>query len=463
MSHRSHSQASRQPPNCRHANACKLCAPLGACLALRGIEGALPFLHGSQGCATYMRRYIISHFREPMDIAASGFSEASTIFGGGREPASGPAQRDLAISSGAHRHRHDLPRPRRSAKMSGCCCVSMRPRATARQIARAGPCFHAQLLRHAHRRLSRRGASRGGAAGRAGAPGLCRQASIFPGMVSRRYALSEGGIGRLLPGNGPAVRIIRRHWTARRWSNYHKIPAGGTPIASRHTLTAAAKARIEFGRTLRRKPTAAAFLQERFWVPSHRSACPSVFDETDAFFDALEQISGCPTPEKHAAERGRLIDAYVDGHKYISGKRAVVYGEEDLVVGLGRVCWRRSAWSPCCAPPVAKADRSPSRSPRSPRTDEPIAVREGTDFMSIAEEAKAADAGLPDRKQQRGSSVARQLGVPLVRVGFPIHDRIGGQRILHLGYRGAQQLFDRIVNTLIESNSKVSPVGYSYM
>jgi len=29
-------------------NACKLCAPLGACLALRGVAGAAPFLHGSQ-------------------------------------------------------------------------------------------------------------------------------------------------------------------------------------------------------------------------------------------------------------------------------------------------------------------------------------------------------------------------------------------------------------------------------
>ena len=29
-------------------NACKLCTPLGACLAFRGIEGCLPFLHGSQ-------------------------------------------------------------------------------------------------------------------------------------------------------------------------------------------------------------------------------------------------------------------------------------------------------------------------------------------------------------------------------------------------------------------------------
>ncbi|MFZ0051635.1 MAG: nitrogenase component 1, partial [Desulfobaccales bacterium] len=56
-------------------NACKLCKPLGACLAFRGVEGAVPFLHGSQGCATYMRRYIISHFREPMDIASSSLGE----------------------------------------------------------------------------------------------------------------------------------------------------------------------------------------------------------------------------------------------------------------------------------------------------------------------------------------------------------------------------------------------------
>ena len=56
-------------------NACKLCKPLGACLAFRGIEGAVPFLHGSQGCATYMRRYIISHFNEPIDIASSALGD----------------------------------------------------------------------------------------------------------------------------------------------------------------------------------------------------------------------------------------------------------------------------------------------------------------------------------------------------------------------------------------------------
>ncbi len=78
-----HKSALHRPNWVSTRNPCKACAPLGAALVMRGIAGALPFLHGSQGCATYMRRYLISHFREPMDIATSGFSEATTIFGGG--------------------------------------------------------------------------------------------------------------------------------------------------------------------------------------------------------------------------------------------------------------------------------------------------------------------------------------------------------------------------------------------
>ena len=71
----------------RHAaatqNACKLCSPLGAALVFKGIAGSVPLLHGSQGCSTYIRRYLISHFKEPIDIACSNFGEQTAIFGGG--------------------------------------------------------------------------------------------------------------------------------------------------------------------------------------------------------------------------------------------------------------------------------------------------------------------------------------------------------------------------------------------
>ncbi len=88
------------------------------------------------------------------------------------------------------------------------------------------------------------------------------------------------------------------------------------------------------GKGLRCQAPPATLLAERFQVPRFPLGTPIGLRETDAFCRVLETISGRNLPEKHAAERGRLVDAYVDGHKYIFGKRAVVYGEEDLVIGL---------------------------------------------------------------------------------------------------------------------------------
>lgn len=53
--------------------------------------------------------------------------------------------------------------------------------------------------------------------------------------------------------------------------------------------------------------------------------------------------------------------------------------------------------------------------------------------------------------------------VPLVRIGFPIHDRAGGPRQKQLCYEGTQELFDRIVNALLEYKQEHSPIGYKYM
>src|SRR5512133_2403400 len=78
-----HPDGERKPSYVSTRNACKLCSPLGASIVFKGIRGCLPMLHGSQGCATYIRRYMISHYKEPVDIASSNFSEETTIFGGG--------------------------------------------------------------------------------------------------------------------------------------------------------------------------------------------------------------------------------------------------------------------------------------------------------------------------------------------------------------------------------------------
>ena len=174
-------------------------------------------------------------------------------------------------------------------------------------------------------------------------------------------------------------------------------------------------------------------------------------------------MSGTECPEKHALEKGRLIDSYVDAHKYLFGKRAVVYGEEDMVVALTSFLTEVGITPVLCA--------SGGRSGRFKQAIERVtagiapqapAVHEGMDFQQIEELAQELS---PDLLigHSKGYTLARKLGIPLIRVGFPIHDRFGAQRILHVGYRGTQSLLDRIVNALIERNQKDSPVGYAYM
>jgi len=86
----------------------------------------------------------------------------------------------------------------------------------------------------------------------------------------------------------------------------------------------------------------------------------------------------------------------------------------------------------------------------------------GADFYQIAERSKelAPDLIIGNSK---GYRMAKELSVPLVRAGFPIHDRFGGQRILHLGYRGAQALLDTIVNTILDKKQAGSEIGYGYI
>jgi nitrogenase molybdenum-iron protein NifN len=91
-----------------------------------------------------------------------------------------------------------------------------------------------------------------------------------------------------------------------------------------------------------------------------------------------------------------------------------------------------------------------------------IMVCDGTDFVDMTERVAELE---PDLLigSSKGFKTAKQLDIPLIRVGFPVHDRIGGARVLHIGYRGAQQLFDRIANAIIERKQAASEVGYTYM
>lgn len=439
-------------------NACKLCTPLGACLAFKGIERAVPMLHGSQGCATYIRRYLISHFKEPVDIASSNFSEETAVFGGGNNLKTGlqnlsrqyqPEIIGIATTCLAETIGEDLnlilndyqpadPAPR-------LVTVST-PSYTGTHM----DGFHAAVLSTVEQ------LAQNGHDGR-------QHINLLSGMVSPadirhlKDIMADMGLDYvLLPDYSETL-------DGSPWTEYSPLQPGGTSLQDIREM-GQARASLEFGQTLSEQHSAGKLLEERFKVPCFSLGLPIGLQETDRLFDTLQHITGQDMPTRYDKARGRLIDAYVDGHKYVSQARAVVYGEEDLVVGLASFLCEIGVTPVLCASGGESGHmeaKIKAAAQDLPAIDE-IVVYDGVDFIEIGDIATRM---APDFLigSSKGYSIAKELDIPLVRVGFPIHDRFGGGRILHLGYDGAQQLFDRVVNAIIDKRQTDSGLGYAYM
>ena len=55
--------------------------PLGASLALLGLNRAIPLLHGAQGCTAFAKVFLVRHFREPIPLQTSALDPISSIMG----------------------------------------------------------------------------------------------------------------------------------------------------------------------------------------------------------------------------------------------------------------------------------------------------------------------------------------------------------------------------------------------
>lgn len=424
-------------------NSCKLCAPLGASLVFKGIEGCVPLLHGSQGCATYIRRYMISHFKEPVDIASSNFSEESTIYGGSKNFITGinniikqykPGVIGIASTCLSETIGEDIPGHIRDYVEANESNKEALPTfihaSTPSYCGSHAEGFHTTVL--------------------ATIKSLAEfekkesHITILPGMVSPadlRYVkeiVEDFGIKfTLFPDYN---ETLDNEYT----SEYQLIPTGGTPVSEIKKM-GNSKAVIEFGckfnkgvvrtKNMGAVKTAGEWLESSFYMKNYQMPLPIGIEATDRFVAALKEISGKELPEFHRKERGRLVDAYVDAHKYVFGKKALLYGEKDLVTALADWCREIGV--------------------------EPFYIK-STDFETLRAEANNIKPNFL-LGNSKGYYIARERKIPLVRLGFPIHDRFAANRMHQIGYRGTQELFDRVVNALIEYKQENSPIGYKYL
>ncbi|MHC5185440.1 MAG: nitrogenase component 1 [Planctomycetota bacterium] len=437
-------------------NPCKLCTPFGACMAFTGIAEGMPFIHGSQGCSTYIRRYLIGHFREPVDIGCSNFSESTVIFGGEENFRIGleniveqyqPKLIGIATTCLAETIGDDLSQFVQRFEAENPNGPVLVPVST--------PSYQGSHIEGFHRSV------RAIVEKLALSESQGEHINLFSGMVSpedirhMREVFEDFNLSvTILPDYSDSL-------DGGIWHHYEKNIETGTLLEDIRR-TGSARATIEFGHTRNSASSAGDFLLRQFGTPFYQLPLPIGVQSSDTFFERLQSLSDCKRPGKYSGQRSRLVDSYVDGHKYVFGKKAVLYGPQDQIVSVAGFLNEIGMIPVLCGTGEKTGLLESALQESLGGNFKKTTVIEDTDFVSLEEAAATMDVDMVIGNSN-GCKIARKLGVPLVRMGLPIHDRLGAARILTLGYKGTQELFDRIVNEFIRVKQENSPVGYTHI
>jgi nitrogenase molybdenum-iron protein NifN len=427
-------------------NQCNMCMPLGGIIAFKGVENAMALVHGSQGCSTYMRLTTIEHYNEPVDIASSSLNEKQTIYGG-EENLRKALDNVIRIY-----------RPQVIGVVTTCLAETI------------GEDMEGMVQKyvsdHALEGLDIIPVSTPSYGG--------SQTEGFWAATKKliayyaRPAEKHPGINVIIPHISPAdIREIKRilDLTGLAYTllpdysltldrpyggQYRKIAPGGTRTEDIARMTGA-HATIQFGLTCPDELSPGLYLEREHGVPLISLPLPIGLENTDRFILALQQIGGRPMPDSLALERGWLLDGMADAHKYSARGLPVIYGEPELVYAFAGLCLENGA-TPAVLATGAKSGELIARLKlllAEAGTDEMPAIMDEADFASIGEAAARTDANLAVG-HSGGKFLTEHRGIPVIRMGFPIHDRLGGQRILSAGYAGTLAFLDRFANTLLE-------------
>jgi nitrogenase molybdenum-iron protein alpha/beta subunit/MoaA/NifB/PqqE/SkfB family radical SAM enzyme len=429
-------------------NPCKMCMPMGAVTAFYGIEGCMSIIHGSQGCSTYIRRHMATHYNEPVDIASSSLTEQGTVYGGEENLIAGlknliqlysPKVIGIATTCLAETIGEDVPRIiDKVAEEEFCKGVTLIPVASPGY---GGTQFEGWLA--ATRAVVANVPLDGTPNGAVNI--VTSPMSPAEHRELKRIAASFGIDCILLPDISENLDSVYA-------PVYKRLPQGGTKLKDIRRMGGAAFT-VELGLFTQERFSVGSYLKEKFNVPFARLPMPIGLRGTDELLKLFSKLSGRPIPEELKKERGRYLDAMVDAHKYCGEGRAVIFGEPDLVYGLSRLCLECGVF-PSVVATGGKCDGIAAMLGDEIARQAALQLESGyeiiteSDFEKIGELTVKYGANLMIGNSD-GRRVEEKTGVALVRVGFPIHDRVGGQRQMSIGYDGSLRLMDSIANTLL--------------
>lgn len=430
-------------------NPAHACQPLGAELAAHGFEGSLPFVHGSQGCASYYRSTMNRHFREPAPAVSDAMTEDGAVFGGQNNLHEAlenayalykPKMMPIFTSCMPEIIGDDLTAFIKNARQKGCIPQDF-PAPYANTPSFNGSHIHGYdaMLLSILQTLTEGKAVEGRCTGKL---------NLIAGFDAntgnyREYKriLKEFGIPYTL------LADISETFDSPLDGHYRIYP-GGTKLDD-----AADSINGKVTITLGPYATSKTFTWIKDNYAGKHLAMPTPFGivKTDAFLMKLSELFGKPVPESLKAERGRAVDLMTDAHQYIHGKKFAVYGDPDYLIGYISFLLEMGA-KPVhilCSKGTKKLEKEiQALLDTSPYgKDGKIYINKDLWHMRSLVMTDPVDAMIGET---HGKFAAKDANIPLFRFGFPIFDRVNLHRVPLIGYQGMMNMVSTICNKFID-------------
>lgn len=424
-------------------NPLKMSQPIGGALALMGVQGCMPVLHGSQGCTSFGLVLFVRHFREAIPLQTTAMNEVATVLGG----LENVEQAILNIAK------------RANPEVIGICSTGVT------ETKGDDVDGYIQIIRKRHPELDHIGLVYVSTPDFKDAfqDGWEKTvAKLVEAFVPQNEAPVQRAPQRvnvlpgchLTPGDIDELRdiiesfgLVPTFLPDLSGSLDGHLPEDFTPTTlggtSRQSMAAMGTAAwtIAVGEQMR---SAATILEQRSGVPFvlfDRLTGLAPNDELVAF---LARISGRPVPNKLRRQRGQLVDAMLDGHFHFGGRRIAIGAEPDLL-------WAIGAWLTEMGAHLQAAITT---------TQSPVLEKLAIDEVLIGDledlEMRAVGADLL-MTHSHGRQASERLKVPLYRLGLPTFDRLGATHELSIGYRGTRHLIFTIGNIFISQAHEPDP------
>jgi len=431
-----------------NVNPCKMCMPLGAATAFYGIKRCMTILHGSQGCATYIRRHMATHYNEPVDIASSSLTEQGTVYGGEENLKKGlqnlielyqPSVIGVATTCLAETIGEDIERIIENYKEENELTkdITIIPVHTAGYGGSQYEGYFKTLYSIvSHVKMN---------------PKKNNKINVITSILSPADTRYLKEVFELFGLDVILLPDLSDNLDSGFKETYERLPESGTDIEEIANM-AGARYTIELC-NLEQYKSPAQFLYDTYHVPYARINLPVGVRDVDTLYKKLSELAQIEIPSKLVLAKRRYLDAMIDSHKYNAGGRAAIFGEPDFVISATRLCAENGIV------PLIVASGSANEAIKS-KLEEDVKesnarifqkeyyIEPDSDFKHIEELAEKLRVNLFIGNSD-GRRMEENLNVPLIRRGFPIHDRVGGQRLRMLGYEGSLQLLDEITNALL--------------